>query len=152
MKISSLALTGVALTALTVLPAGAASAKAPAGPHDFNGDGRTDLVVNGPEAVRRGEIGPGVVAVLYGKTHRRQVVTRDSRGVASVADHGDGFGESTASADFDRDGDVDGDDLADWLLHSGLSQCALKQHGDADGDGDVDSADEDIWDAEVGGM
>jgi len=105
-KIFSLALTGVTLTALAVLPAAPASAKAPAKPHDFNGDGRTDLVVNGPTSVKRGQIGPGIVAIAYGKTGRKQVITRDSAGVSSI-DHGDGFGESTASADFDRDGYAD---------------------------------------------
>ncbi|MEO3786655.1 FG-GAP-like repeat-containing protein [Actinocorallia sp. B10E7] len=107
MKISSLAFTGAALAALAVLPTGTASAKAPAKPHDFNGDGRTDLVINGPESVKRGEIEPGVIAILYGKTHRKQTITRDTKAVAAVAEHGDRFGEATASADFDRDGYAD---------------------------------------------
>jgi len=107
MRLPAAFLSAIAVTATALALPGQAAAKAPARPHDFNGDGRTDLVVNGPESVRRGQIGPGVVAVLYGRTHREQVITRTSRGVASVADHGDGFGESTASADFDRDGYAD---------------------------------------------
>jgi hypothetical protein len=85
----------------------AAPAKGPAKPHDFNGDGRADLVINAHRSVKRGDVGPGAVAILYGKTNRKQVITGDSRGVKSVADHGDRFGESTASADFDRDGYAD---------------------------------------------
>jgi len=105
-KIFSLALTGVTLTALAVLPAGAASATSPARPHDFNGDGRTDLVVNGPDLAKRGLPWTGLVAILY-SGGREQVITRDSPSVPSSAGRGDRFGESTASADFDRDGYAD---------------------------------------------
>ncbi|GAA2733602.1 FG-GAP-like repeat-containing protein [Actinocorallia aurantiaca] len=107
MKLTSVLLPVAALAATTLALPAPASAKAPARPHDFNGDGRTDLVVNGPTSVKRGAVGEGLVAILYGKTGRKQVITRDSAGVSSVAEHGDGFGFSTASADFDRDGYAD---------------------------------------------
>jgi len=110
MKSTSVLLSLAALAAAALAApstALAAPAKGPAKPHDFNGDGRADLVINAYRSVKRGDVGPGVVAILYGGTHRKQIITRDSRGVASVADHGDYFGESTASADFDRDGYAD---------------------------------------------
>ena len=107
MRTTPLLLTSVlTAAALAALPS-AAQAKAPAKAGDFNGDGKTDLVLGGPSLVKRGLVGPGLVAVLYGKTGRKQVITRDTKAVAAVAEHGDGFGGSTASADFDRDGYAD---------------------------------------------
>jgi len=97
------ALTATALGSLS----SPASAEDPARPHDFNGDGRTDLVVNGPELSQRGHKDTGVVAVLYGGTNRKQLITRHSSGVGALPGHGAGFGEATASADFDRDGYAD---------------------------------------------
>ncbi|GAA0966364.1 FG-GAP and VCBS repeat-containing protein [Actinocorallia libanotica] len=106
--------TALTATALGALPS-AAAAEAPAKPHDFNGDGRTDLVVNAPELKQRGHGDTGVVAVAYGGTGvfarrgvgRKQLITRHSPGVDAVSEHGAGFGEATASADFDRDGYAD---------------------------------------------
>ena len=48
-------------------------------------------------------------------------------------------------ADFDRDGDVDGDDLADWQSAHGMNDS-----GDADGDGDSDGRDFLIWQRQFG--
>ncbi|WP_106397552.1 FG-GAP repeat domain-containing protein [Actinocorallia populi] len=97
--------TALAATVLgTAAPAAAAS---PARPHDFNGDGRTDLVVNGPELDQRGHSDTGVVAIRYGGSGRKQLLTQHSPGMGSVPEHGVGFGEATASADFDRDGYAD---------------------------------------------
>ncbi len=48
-------------------------------------------------------------------------------------------------ADFDRDGDVDGDDLADWQLAHGMNDS-----GDADGDGHSDGRDFLIWQRQFG--
>jgi hypothetical protein len=48
-------------------------------------------------------------------------------------------------ADFDRDGDVDGDDLADWQSAHGINDSA-----DADGDGDSDGRDFLIWQRQFG--
>ena len=53
------------------------------------------------------------------------------------------------SADFNGDGTVDGDDLADWQTGYG-SQSAEHVDGDADGDGDVDGQDFLIWQQQVG--
>ncbi|GAA2733599.1 FG-GAP-like repeat-containing protein [Actinocorallia aurantiaca] len=97
------ALTATALGALS----SPASAKGPAKPHDFDGDGRTDLVINAPELDQRGHHDTGVVALLYGGTNRKQVLTQHSPGMGSIPEHGVGFGEATASADFDRDGYAD---------------------------------------------
>jgi hypothetical protein len=48
--------------------------------------------------------------------------------------------EATLPGDFDGDGDVDGDDLADWRAGYGSDTA-----GDADGDGDTDGRDFLIW-------
>jgi T5SS/PEP-CTERM-associated repeat protein len=49
------------------------------------------------------------------------------------------------AADFDEDGDVDGDDLAAWRHGFGGSGSASHGEGDADGDLDVDGADFLAW-------
>lgn len=51
-------------------------------------------------------------------------------------------------ADFDEDGDVDGDDLARW--RSGFGAGTTRMQGDADSDGDVDGADFLIWQQQLG--
>ena len=53
--------------------------------------------------------------------------------------------DSTYAADFDRDGDVDGDDLPHW-------QAAFGAHngGDADDDNDSDGADVLVWQRQLG--
>ncbi len=51
-------------------------------------------------------------------------------------------------ADFDEDGDVDGDDLAD--LRSNFGTGTTKTQGNADDDGDVDGSDFLIWQQQVG--
>ena len=48
--------------------------------------------------------------------------------------------EPLRPADFDGDGDVDGDDLAEWSLGFGTMN-AIWTDGDADGDADVDGSD-----------
>ena len=52
-------------------------------------------------------------------------------------------------ADFDEDGDVDGDDLNNWQTGYGMGG-ASHMDGDANGDGRVDSADFMIWQRQVG--
>ena len=56
-----------------------------------------------------------------------------------------------AAGDFDEDGDVDGDDLANWQTGFGASSGASHNAGDADGDGDVDGADFLLWQGEFTG-
>lgn len=53
-----------------------------------------------------------------------------------------------ASADFDGDKDVDGDDLARW--ESNYSTGTAQSQGDADDDGDVDGGDLMRWQRQVG--
>jgi hypothetical protein len=49
------------------------------------------------------------------------------------------------NADFDNDGDVDGDDFLTWQRGLGLTGQTGKSTGDADGDGDVDGTDLAEW-------
>jgi hypothetical protein len=60
-------------------------------------------------------------------------------------------GPSPSSADFDGDGDVDGNDFLGWQV--GLStNDAARIDGDANGDGAVDGADLTIWRDQFGGQ
>ena len=54
------------------------------------------------------------------------------------------------AGDFNEDGSVDGDDLADWQNGFGANGNATHAQGDADGDLDVDGADFLAWQREVG--
>jgi hypothetical protein len=54
----------------------------------------------------------------------------------------------TAAADFDEDGDVDGDDLAGW--QDGFGDGNAHSDGDADRDGDVDGGDFLVWQQQRG--
>ena len=54
------------------------------------------------------------------------------------------------SADFDEDGDVDGDDFLAWQRGHGTSTGAVFSQGDADYDGDVDGDDLAIWEGQFG--
>jgi hypothetical protein len=58
--------------------------------------------------------------------------------------------ESVMPSDFDKDGDVDGDDLADWKAGFGLSANASDAQGDADDDNDVDGIDFLAWQQQLG--
>ena len=49
------------------------------------------------------------------------------------------------SADFNEDGDVDGDDFVRWQRNLGKTVGAFHSQGDADRDGDVDAADLTRW-------
>ena len=53
-------------------------------------------------------------------------------------------------ADFDEDGDVDGDDLTRWNTGFGVTGTATHTQGDADGDQDVDGADFLAWQRQLG--
>ncbi|HMP05147.1 MAG TPA: hypothetical protein PJ982_02260, partial [Lacipirellulaceae bacterium] len=54
------------------------------------------------------------------------------------------------SADFNRDGVVDGDDLAIWSAGFGAGGSALSLPGDATGDGAIDGADLLAWQRQLG--
>ena len=56
----------------------------------------------------------------------------------------------TFTADFDLDGDVDGNDLADWRAGFGTSPNATVGQGDEDRDGDVDGSDFLNWQRQLG--
>jgi hypothetical protein len=55
-----------------------------------------------------------------------------------------------AAADFNSDGNVDGDDFLAWQNGFGIMQGATRNDGDADGDGDVDGDDFLVWQTEFG--
>ena len=77
----------------------------------------------------------GVLAFWYGLTN----------GVTGIA-----LAQPAApflDADFDEDGDVDGDDLTLW--QAGYGSGTLHSQGDADGDGDVDGRDFLTWQRQV---
>ena len=57
---------------------------------------------------------------------------------------------SVLDADFDEDGDVDGDDLTHWESGFGTSGAATHTDGDADGDQDVDGRDFLVWQQQFG--
>ncbi|RIK75936.1 MAG: hypothetical protein DCC67_14585 [Planctomycetota bacterium] len=57
----------------------------------------------------------------------------------------------TTNADFDADGDVDGDDLLRWQRGFGIASGATLGQGDADGNGAVDAADLAAWKTKFGG-
>jgi hypothetical protein len=52
-------------------------------------------------------------------------------------------------ADFDNDGDVDGDDFLAWQTGFGIQSGASHADGDADGDGDVDGDDFLVWQTQL---
>jgi hypothetical protein len=56
------------------------------------------------------------------------------------------------TADFDTDGDVDGDDFGLWSAGFGIATGAQKIDGDADEDGDVDGDDFGEWSAQFGNV
>ena len=56
----------------------------------------------------------------------------------------------SSRGDFDADGDVDGDDLAEWSDGFGLASGAVRTDGDADVDNDVDGTDFLVWQRQLG--
>jgi glucose/arabinose dehydrogenase len=56
----------------------------------------------------------------------------------------------TEDADFNNDGDVDGDDFLIWQRHAGTTMGASNNMGDADGNGTVDAYDLRSWEALYG--
>ncbi len=89
-----------------------AVASSMATPGDFNGDGYRDQVISAPGRAVSGKESAGAVVVLYGSASglaptRRAVITQDSAGVPGASEPWDGFGNSTAVADLDRDGFAD---------------------------------------------
>jgi hypothetical protein len=76
--------------------------------HDFDGDGRDDLVV-GVQQEDRGGKDAGVVHVIYGSASGltakgSQLWHQDRAGIADRTEIGDFFGRALTAGDFDRDG------------------------------------------------
>ncbi|MBC6458192.1 hypothetical protein [Actinomadura sp. HBU206391] len=104
------ALAAAALTAGLSLPlsvAGAASASDCASGPDFNGDGRSDLVVGDPGASVDGIADAGAVRVIYGGGVTPQSLTQGMGLVGDGAEAGDGFGAVVTTGDVDDDQCVD---------------------------------------------
>ncbi|GAB2848300.1 FG-GAP-like repeat-containing protein [Actinocorallia aurea] len=117
MRLRFLSCAALLPVALSVLPAGAASAAPrPAKAGDFDGDGRRDLVVVSPE-LRKGHAQLGVVTVRYADGKVRHLATRDGGSAA----------ETSVSADFDRDG------YADLAATGNASQGVVVIYGSAKG-------------------
>ena len=57
---------------------------------------------------------------------------------------------SDPSADFDGDGDVDGDDFLAWQIGNGITSGATLASGDSNGDGIVNADDFQNWSASYG--
>ena len=74
---------------------------------------------------------------------------RNSTGgiVSSIVEY---VGAAAVSADFDSDGDVDGNDFLIWQRGFGLTGQTSKVNGDANGDGSVTGADLGIWKSTFG--
>ncbi|MER5297663.1 VCBS repeat-containing protein [Streptomyces pharetrae] len=106
-------LVAAGLIAGTLAPAGPATAVHGAVPGDFNGDGYRDAVLPIPSANVGDNTRGGAVVVLYGSANgvsaggRRQVLTESSPGVPAQVAEGSSFGQSTATADLNRDGYAD---------------------------------------------
>lgn len=64
------------------------------------------------------------------------------------------FGEAVAQddADFDGDGDIDGNDFLTWQAGLGLTGQTGNDNGDANGDGVVDAADLVVWKSQFGSL
>ena len=61
------------------------------------------------------------------------------------------FAGSFLAADFNKDGNVDGDDFLAWQSGFGALAGATQEEGDADDDGDVDGDDFLTWQQQFGG-
>ncbi|MEV7996250.1 VCBS repeat-containing protein [Streptomyces sp. NPDC086077] len=107
------AVVAAGLLAGTLAPATPAAAIHGAVPGDFDGDGYRDVVLPVPSAKVGDNVRGGAVVILYGSANgvsaksRRQVVTEDSPGVPAQVAESSGFGQSTATADLNRDGFAD---------------------------------------------
>jgi hypothetical protein len=69
---------------------------------------------------------------------------------SEVAYVGFSISDVASAGDFDKDGDVDGDDFLAWQGGFGTASGALKSDGDYDNDGDVDGDDFLGWQDEFG--
>lgn len=121
----------VVLATLALPPPVAAAGRAE--PFDFNGDGHPDLAIGAPGAdvVRNSPGGPGgEVQQGAGKVHvvmrgadgvpgKSLAVTEETIGYVTYANHGDAFGSSVASGDFNANGFGDLVVSAPWDANGG---------------------------------
>ncbi|WP_084958519.1 FG-GAP and VCBS repeat-containing protein [Thermoactinospora rubra] len=102
----SVTLATLLAAAALAAPAGAHARACSGLPHDFDGDGRTDLAVAAPYQTVSGHARAGEVTILYG-SGRTQKLSQDTPGTPDLAETGDSFGSALASGDFDGDGCAD---------------------------------------------
>ncbi|MFE1290619.1 S8 family serine peptidase [Streptomyces sp. NPDC058751] len=74
---------------------------------DFNGDRIEDIAVADPKATVGGNANAGLVRVVYGGGKGTLEINQDLGWVAGGTEPGDGFGESLATVDYNKDGYTD---------------------------------------------
>ena len=98
---------------LVLLGVPAQAARLVAAPYDFDGDGRTELVVGAPRLAVSGHAAAGGLTVVSPTTRAKprssdaRLFTQSTSGVDGASEHDDDFGSAVASADFDGDGYAD---------------------------------------------
>jgi hypothetical protein len=107
--LAALLATGLTPLTLSTTTASAAPAKYA---DDFNGDGYRDLAIGASNTDVAGKSAAGAVVVFYGSSSgvsaaKKTVITQSSSGVPGTPEELDRFGNSLASADFNRDGYAD---------------------------------------------
>jgi hypothetical protein len=107
---------------------------------DIDGDGVFDTGPTTTKVLNRG--------FLVAGDYRVRARLTDAQGASSIS--APLVVRVAASADFDYDGAVDGDDLAIWSREYGRTTGGTHALGDADGDGVVDGEDFAIWQRQVG--
>ncbi|BBO36057.1 right-handed parallel beta-helix repeat-containing protein [Lacipirellula parvula] len=106
----------------------------------------------GGAVVELGKLNFQVVAANPGLVSLLQIdpVDPNESGLVWTKDNGSAI--STFEADFDRDGDVDGNDLSNWNAGFGTLSGATVEQGDANRDGAVNGADFLIWQRQFGSV
>ncbi len=108
----------------------------------YGGDGRSNFGL--PDLRGRVPIhvgtGPGLSSRRVGETVGTEYVALTQQQIPAHSHTIDSLG-----ADFDKDGDVDGDDFLIWQLNFGVVTGATSNTGDANGDGAVDGDDYLLW-------
>ncbi len=118
---------------------------------DNGGPTPTHALLTGSPAIDAGD--PALVAGAAGTPEFDQRGAAYTRVAGERVDMG-AFEAQAASgalgADFNLDGQVDGDDLLVWQRGVGKTGVVTLRHGDATGDGDVDGNDLAVWRARFG--